>query len=223
MLIHDMRFAPGIMGHFSVLRSLFGPPPELIVARQRQSVWVQRITHHHSALQLAVQFAMSVFGGHRAAGRVGSPRRAELRLLIAPPADARVSPVAIASTVAAVAPLPLLLSGVFRGRDDRQRQSAASHINAGTPRSQAAPRRSFLDAVAPLRRVLRGAHPGESEPRPAPAPMTESRRDARTDVKTGDRMVRAAESALDVNGLTDRVIQAIDRRIIAQRERMGRP
>jgi hypothetical protein len=33
---------------------------------------------------------------------------------------------------------------------------------------------------------------------------------------------RAPEAAIDVNRLTEQVIQAIDRRIVAQRERLGR-
>jgi len=54
-------------------------------------------------------------------------------------------------------------------------------------------------------------------------PAAATRSDTRPGSKTRDQVPRVPPPTFDLNGLTDQVIRAIDRRIIAQRERLGRP
>ena len=74
--------------------------------------------------------------------------------------------------------------------------------------------------VKPVAAVVVRRSPAVPEPAAAEVLATDSSRSART----GTRKVvpRESQPAVDLNRLTDEVIQAIDRRILSQRERLGR-
>jgi hypothetical protein len=84
--------------------------------------------------------------------------------------------------------------------------SAAALVNPPVPR--------VVRRLAPVASAVRGdAVSSEASTRSAP----------RIDVSSAARVAAAAPAAIDVERLTEQVIKGIDRRIIAQRERFGRP
>jgi len=88
---------------------------------------------------------------------------------------------------------------------------------------------TFGSAAAPVNtpvpRVLRRLAPVASTMRlDAASPEARTRREPRIDVKSAAHPGAVpATPAIDVERLTEQVIKGIDRRIIAQRERFGRP
>jgi hypothetical protein len=77
---------------------------------------------------------------------------------------------------------------------------------------------------APVPRVVRRLAPEALTTRAdAAPPEPRTRLAARHDVSPAARHAVAAPPAIDVERLTEQVIKSIDRRIIAQRERFGRP
>lgn len=224
MLVHDVGFASGIMSRLTAHPILCVRPLELTVLRQRSHVRIQRIAqHHHSALDLALRLATSLFGGARDATRLGSP--APLGRQIARLASVAADSNHTSGTVSlpALAPLRFVFPRSVQGSGDDV-HAVTSRAGGGALTAQrAAPRPSLLAGVAPLRRVLRASPDARSERRPPSDPAAATTLQARPDRMLRDRVTRAPQPIVDVNGLTDQVIRAIDRRIIAQRERLGRP
>jgi len=83
---------------------------------------------------------------------------------------------------------------------------------------------TVLPRSEPPARVLRRRAPPLSDPRVAAqsSPKPEVVTDRRAPVPRSPSVVAASIPSLDVERLTDQVIKGIDRRIIAQRERLGR-
>ena len=77
--------------------------------------------------------------------------------------------------------------------------------------------------VPPVPRIVRQHAPVEAERAAAMRPEESSRPARHEELRATGTGLRPPEQAIDVNRLTDQVIQAIDRRIVAQRERLGRP
>jgi hypothetical protein len=214
------------MSRFAGRGTPWGPALELTVVKARARVWIQRVTHHHSKMHVVLKLATRIFG---CPGVDASPRFLALlgqKSFIAPRAEIRRPLTAGSWTTAAAARAPLLLAPIPAGRNDGIHREAASRENGGSRNHEAVDRsrRSLLTDVATVRRVLHGSQDRGRGPRPVPAPVPVQRASAaRAEMRMRDSGPRPSEQALDVNSLTDRVIQAIDRRIVAQRERMGRP
>jgi hypothetical protein len=224
VLVHDAGFASGVMSRLTARRTLLGPPLELTLARLRSHLRIQRISHHHhSALHLALRLATSLFGGSREAIRPGSaaPLALNLAHMAFPLADRQ--PTAATAATLALRPLPLVLArNAQGGAEDTPGAPSRARVGPLT-RDGAAPRPSLLAGTAPLRRVLRASPATVTERKPPSDAAAAPRSDTRPDGNVRDRVARAPQPALDLNGLTNQVIRAIDRRIIAQRERLGRP
>lgn len=79
-----------------------------------------------------------------------------------------------------------------------------------------------IPMVQPVRKVIRRSMPVKNEADPMQHSAEEIGGNLRKEIKAVNPGQRRQDTQIDVNLLTDQVIQAIDRRIIAQRERMGR-
>lgn len=77
------------------------------------------------------------------------------------------------------------------------------------------------ETVTEVRTIARRDPPAAASPAPALAPLSPAER-ARVEAHAAQPVAAAARS-LDVATLTTEVMRAIDQRIIAQRERLGRP
>jgi hypothetical protein len=79
-----------------------------------------------------------------------------------------------------------------------------------------------VPAVRPVPRILRQAAPADVGRAAMPGTDESERPAHREEPPTTGVPPRPPDPAIDLNRLTDEVIQAIDRRIVAQRERLGR-
>jgi hypothetical protein len=99
----------------------------------------------------------------------------------------------------------------------RLRRAATAGNEDSTMAAAAMP----LPGAVPVRRVLRRSAPDTIEPGPATARRTDG---DEVVVEASRRIAgpsREADPPLDVERITDQVVKAIDRRLVAHRERMG--
>ena len=223
MLVHDVGFAAAMMSRLGARPVLSGPALHLAVVEQRPGIHVQRTAHHHHwSLHLALRLAASAFNRSHDPVHPQSPPPLLRQDACAAFLTAHQRQTWDAGGVPTPAPLRWNLArSVGRIWDDTY--AGSSRVGPGAPTARwAAPRASLLAGVTPLRSVLRTAPDARSERRPPSDRAAATTAHVRTD-RTLPDVTRAPHAIVDVNGLTDQVIRAIDRRIIARRERLGRP
>jgi len=86
----------------------------------------------------------------------------------------------------------------------------------------AVPARLSASALAPVEKVIRRSKAVETERNISSRSVEVAGAEPLGQTKAINPWQQSTGAAIDVNSLTDQVIQAIDRRIVAQRERMGR-
>lgn len=109
-------------------------------------------------------------------------------------------------------------------------EQLASRVIASNRRVEAGPvttpanskARLPILGVQPVPRTVRHEAPMETERGSSTRPAESSPTESQAELKAGNSRPRPGEGSLDLNQLTDQVIRAIDHRIIAQRERLGR-
>jgi hypothetical protein len=79
-----------------------------------------------------------------------------------------------------------------------------------------------LPQAPEIKRVVRQALSTKTDQVPLPTDVERRIDRKQLERKTGNEMDRVRDVPIDINRLTDQIIQTIDRRIIAQRERLGR-
>lgn len=108
-------------------------------------------------------------------------------------------------------------------RDENPPQASVQAVDRSVRMAQGALVEKVASARTPsLARVYRhAAKSNDAAPAVAAAARTEPERSSA--VASRDKAARAAvQSEVDITRITDQVMQALDRRIVAQRERMGR-
>src|SRR5262249_54807921 len=85
----------------------------------------------------------------------------------------------------------------------------------------AAPARLNASTPAPVERVVRSSKAAETARNISSRSDEVASAEPRGQTKAINPLRQPTSVAIDVNRLADQVIQAIDRRIVAQRERMG--
>jgi hypothetical protein len=206
------------------------PAPSLVLRQPWPGVTLRRISYQ-THVYLAPHLTLTVQGWRRphppnsqpvAGYSPGGPKpRVALRVVTGPIGEVLEGPFALTAVHRLVRRLGA------RGERNEAGETAAVSGATGSSKTSNAIRNGgnttlWASLVHPVSRIFRRpAVVTIADGQPTTAERTGAIRDSRSAV------ARAASHAdfqpIDVNRLTDQVIQAIDRRIVAQRERMGRP
>jgi hypothetical protein len=211
------------------VRRAVATPLEAVLARTVARAPI--VVHHHHAHRWTVAPAVGITLSHATRNTLLSPatqvltvqRLLETRtLLVAPegrPSERAAA--ALAPTLHQVAPAPGGAPAPL------PLQLLAASRQAASPGDAPSPALPLVPQPAPVRQILRRSRPAAQPPaqaRPAGAASAASVRVAPAGASAWAERAPTPAMAADarsVERLTDHVLRAIDRRVIAQRERMG--
>jgi hypothetical protein len=219
-----VAFARAITSRYSRGRFLFWRRLNAVLLRHRSGITVKFIQAWNATWHLAprLTFALLIHGERKSGA--GAPLRRELAARLRP----HLAASALRARTSSDSPhfrerdRFIRYLTTCRSRKDLHSDNSEPSVRSSLQRHRPSSRFEELPEPAPLalRRLQRPAAlqelqdtlPSLGKPHSLDAAQPENWRSA----------PRASSTKLDINQLTQQVIQAIDRRIIAQRERLGR-
>jgi len=217
-----VEFAHGVLARYLNLQAQVSAP-ELAFGRLHPRVTIQN-TWRHAHTHLAQRLSLTVLGWRgkslktSAAGPMTLGRWVEQHRLN----HAQRLRLAVSIKTATIERLATRLiargervEGVQEDTPGNSRRAKAVVIDG------AAPARLSASALAPVEKVVRRSKAAETERKISSRSVEVASAEPRGQTKAINPGRQPTGVTIDVNRLTDQVIQAIDRRIIAQRERMG--
>jgi hypothetical protein len=217
-----VEFSHGVLARYLKLQAQVSAP-ELALGRLHPRITI-RNTHRHTHTHLALRKSLTVLGwrGQSLNSLAASPLTLRLcveqqRLTHAQRPRAAVSIITV--PIEKLATRMIAKSGrvesIQEDTPGNLRQAKAVVIDG------AAPARLSASAVEPVEKVVRRSKAVEAVRDTSSRSVEVAGAESRSQAKAVNPWQQSPGVAIEVNRLTDQVIQAIDRRIVAQRERMG--
>lgn len=217
-----VEFAHGVLARYLNLQAEVSAP-EVALGRLHPRVTI-RNTWRHAHTHLAQRLSLTIFGWKGQSLNRPAAGPLALRLCVKPErlTHAQRPRLAVSIKTAAIEQLATRLiarggrvEGVQEDTPVDSRRAKAVVIDG------AAPARLSVSAPAPVEKVVRRSKPVEIERNISSQSNEVASAAPQSQAKAENPWQQSNGVAIDVNRLTDQVIQAIDRRIVAQRERMG--
>lgn len=215
-------FAQAITDRFTV-RALPWLPQSLTFKQDRPGVAVQYL-QQHSHTHVAPRLALTVLAWPAAqpGSAAHEPARPASRLRV----EQEIRTLRTVIRLSESSAPEQLVHRVLAQSRRVEGMPPAAHLQASRSllREPASAEAAELETpmVQPVPRIVRRLAPVEADQVASMRPAEGSRPVRGEGLRATGTSPRPPEQVIDVNRLTDQVIQAIDRRIIAQRERLGR-
>jgi hypothetical protein len=215
-------FAHGVLAHYLNRRAQVSAP-ELALGRLRPRVTI-RNAWRHAHIHLAPRLSLAVLGwkgqslNRSGAGPLTLGLCVEQQRLThaqRPRPTVSIKPVTIENLATRLIAKGGRVESVQENAPGNSRRAKAVVIDG------AAPARLSASAPAPVEKVVRRSKAVETERNISSRSVEVASAEPRGKTKVINPWQQSNGVAIDVNRLTDQVIQAIDQRIVAQRERMG--
>jgi hypothetical protein len=223
MMLAAGGFAHGVLARYLNQRAQVSGP-ELALGRLHTRVTI-RNTHRRSHTHLAPRLSLTVSGWKGQSLNRSADGPLTLRLCVEPQRLTQAQRPRLADSIKTAAIEKLATRLIARGGRVESIQGNApgnSRRAKAVVIDGAAPARLNASALAPVERVIRRSKATETERNISSRSVEMASAELQGQTKAINPLRQPTDVAIDVNRLTDQVIQAIDRRIVAQRERMGR-
>ncbi len=216
------EFAQALLARFSP-HAWSWTPPGLVFRQDRPLVaahYVQQNSHTHFAPRLGLTVLTWQSGRRDDVSDKPSPPAARVRV------DQETHMLrTLVHSVESSTLDRLVYRMVTQGqRVEANSRAAPASFAPGSLAKPAASTMAFLPVpeMPPVQKIVRRAVPAETESVASPRTMAGASGANYEAGRSTNARPQPPQPAIDVNQLTDQVIKAIDRRIIAQRERLGR-
>jgi hypothetical protein len=188
-------------------RDCLNPFQSFILRRNRVGATIQHL-HRHQHINLAPNLALTVLNWTTSAANVD-----HYDLLSIMPQLRRQREIQLIVTVT-------------QRRETHLIEQLVDQIVARKARTEigfeSSPAQPLVPQIAEVQRVVRRESPSKTDQTLIAQNVDQTTEGKAQERKISNENYRAPESPVDLNRLTDQIIQAIDHRIIAQRERLGR-
>jgi hypothetical protein len=217
-----VEFAHGVLARYLNLQAQVSTP-ELALGRLHPRITI-RNTWRHAHTHLAPRLSLAVLGWKGQSLNRSAAGPLTLRLCVEPQRLTLAQRPRLADPIKTAAIEKLATRLIAKGG---RVESIQENAPGNTRRTKAvvidgaAPARLNASALAHVERVVRRSKATETERNISSRSVEVASAESRGQTKAVNPWRQPTDVAIDVNRLTDKVIQAIDRRIVAQRERMG--